>query len=144
MPGIAVNTQAFIEDLFAEFGLAARGGVGAAAFVGAARIEVEADEVVGRLCFEDDRINSRLQRTRIFGIQRPLNSYPADARGVEFRNVKMIAQKKPGAGAVRCPRGDREAHKARALVMEDAILRCETRSGATRMMKTGTDDTFLF
>src|SRR5437773_1346565 len=141
MPGIAVNTQAFIEDFFTEFGLAPRRGVGTAAFIGAARIEVESDEVVCGLCFEDDGINSRLQGAWIFGIKRLLNGFPADARGIEFRNVKMVPKEESGTGAVGSPRGDRETHKARALVMEVAILRCEARSRAVRMMKTGPDDT---
>src|SRR3989442_14674647 len=139
MPGIAVNTQSFIEDPFAEFGLAARRGVGTAAFVGAARIEIEADKVVCRLGFKDDGVNSRLQGARIFRIKRLLNRFPADAGGIEFRNVKMVPQEESGTGAVRSPRGDREAHQARALVMEVAILRCETRSRALRMMKTCPD-----
>src|SRR6266851_364722 len=107
MPGIAVNTQSFIEDPCAEFGLAARRGVGTAAFVDGARIEVEADKVVCRLGFKDDGVNSRLQGARIFRIKRLLNRFPADADGIEFRRVKMIPQEKPGTGAVGSPRSDR-------------------------------------
>src|SRR5439155_1503844 len=85
-----------------------------------------------------------LERARIFGIKRLLNGLPANASGIEFRHVKMIAQEIPGTGAVGSPRGDRETHEARALVMEVAILRCVSRGLAVRMMKTGSDDTFLF
>src|SRR5207247_9065966 len=99
MPGIAGYTQAIIENLFAELGLSAGSGVWAAAFIGAARIEVETDEVVCRLRFEDDRKDTRLKRVRIFGIKRLPTRFPAAAGGIEFRHVKMIPQEKHGTGA---------------------------------------------
>src|SRR6266849_2313738 len=103
MPGIAIDIEALIENRLAEFGLSAGSGIRAAALVGAARIEAEPDEVVRRLRFQDDGINARFKRARVFGGERLLDGFPADTGGIEFGHVKMVAQVITRAAAVGRP-----------------------------------------
>src|SRR5713101_4475501 len=144
MPGIARDIEALIENRLAEFGLAAGSRIWTAALIGAARIEAEFEKVVRRLRFQDDGINARFKRARVFGGQRLLDGFPADAGGIEFGHVKMVAQKITRAAAVGRPRGYGEADQARATVMEIAMLRGGTGGRAARVMKSGSDDSFFF
>src|SRR6266699_6523541 len=84
MPGVAIDADAFIENSLADLGRSAGGRIWAAALIGAARIEIEADEVVGRLGFQDDRIDARLKRARIPRTERLVNCFAANAISIEF------------------------------------------------------------
>src|SRR6266478_2346188 len=144
VPGVAVNVNALIEDFFAQPGLAAGRRVRAAAFVGAASVETEPDEVVGGLGFEDDGINARLEQLRVFGLKRLFDSLAANASGVEFGDIELVAQKIAGAAAVGGAGGNREANQAGAAILEIPILGGEGRGGAAGMVKPRADDAGLF
>src|SRR6266581_168489 len=144
MPGIAIDVEALIKNRLAEFGLPAGSRIRAAALIGAARIEAEPDEVVRRLRFQDDGINARFKRARVFGGERLLDGFLADASGIEFGHVKMVPQEIARAAAVGRPRGYGEADQARATVMEIAMLRGGTGRRAAGVMKPGSDDSFFF
>ena len=112
MPGIAIDIEALIENRLAELGLAAGSRIRTAALIGAARIEAELDQVVRRLRFQDDGINARFKRARVFGGERLLDGFPADAGGIEFGHVKMVPQEITRAAAVGRPCRYGEADQA--------------------------------
>ncbi len=95
MPRIAVDVYALVEDLFAEFRLAAGRGKRTAAFFSTACVETESEEpeqIGDCLRFENRRINAGFEHTRIARIQRFANRFVRDASGVEFRDVEMVSQ----------------------------------------------------
>src|SRR6266576_5148993 len=101
MPGIAVNIEPFVKNLFAEFRLPTGSGIRTAAYGGAARVKAEANPIIRRLGLADDGISSRIERARISRRDCPLDGLASDARGVQLRHVKMIAQEIARAAAVR-------------------------------------------
>src|SRR6185503_7981632 len=101
MPWIADDADPLIENLLAEFCFTLKRGIWAAAFVSASCIEAKANQIVRRLRFENDWINSRFERARRSRCERLLNCLAADARGVEFRHVEVVSQKITGASAIR-------------------------------------------
>src|SRR2546430_437925 len=126
MPRIAIDTDSFVEKLFAKFGLSIEGGIGAAAFIGAAGVKAEVDQVAGGLRFQNHRINARFQSARLPRVQRFLNRFPADAHGIEFGDVEVVAQKITRTASVWSPRRDREADQAGTAIMKIAILSRKT------------------
>src|SRR5260370_34007203 len=64
MPGVAVNIDALVENLFAEPGLAGGEKTGGAAFVGAAWVDTRGKKGVGGPPLKGDRGSDRPKRPR--------------------------------------------------------------------------------
>ena len=95
MPRIAVDVDAFVEDLLADFCLSARRGEWTASFFSTASVEIESEEpeqIGDCLRLENRRIDTGFEHARITRVERFANRFVGDARGVEFRNVEMVAQ----------------------------------------------------
>src|SRR5689334_16345540 len=105
MPRIAVDVYALVADLLAEFRFAAGRGERTPTFFSTACVETECKEpeqIGNCLRLENRRINTGLEHARVASIKCFADRFVCDARGVEFRNVKMVAKKVTGTGAIGC------------------------------------------
>src|SRR6185503_16495989 len=108
MPRIAVDVDAFVEDLFAEFGLAAGSGERTAPFFSTASIEAEREEpeqICDCLWLEYRGINAGFENARVTSVECFANRFVGNTRGIEFRHIEVITKKIPGTRAVRCSGG---------------------------------------
>ena len=146
VPGIAVNIDALDQRLFGpSLRFAVRGGVGAAAFVSAAGIEAEANQIIRGLGFENDWINAGFEGARIFGTQSASAiGFTADSGGIELGDIEMVAQEIAGAAAIGGAGRGREADQAGAVVMEIAVLGGRTTCRPVGMMEAGADHAGFF
>src|SRR5262245_42157235 len=93
MPGIAVNIDPFVEDLLADFRLAAGSRKRTPPFFSTARVEGKrewAHEIGDRLRFENRRIHTGFEHAWIARVERFANSLIRNTRSVEFRHVEMV------------------------------------------------------
>src|ERR1041384_7846074 len=102
MPRIAVDVDAFVEDLFTEFGLAAGRGKRTTTFLSTARVETKRkkpEQIGNGLRFENRRIHAGFEHARISRFDGFANRFVCDAGGIEFRHVEMVPQKVAGAAS---------------------------------------------
>src|SRR2546426_11212917 len=95
MPGVAIDTEALVEDFFADLRFAARGGEGAATLVGKAGVEDKADkteQVSHRLRLEHHGIGADIERARLAPAQGLPDGFASDCRGVEVGDIEAVAQ----------------------------------------------------
>jgi len=95
MPRVAVNVDAIVEDFFSDPCFPVFRRVRTAAFIGAAGIEAEAEQVVGGLGFEDDGVGAGVEQTRVFGGDGFLNGFSANAGRIQLGDVKVVAENYP-------------------------------------------------
>src|ERR1043165_1263514 len=126
MPGITVNVDAFVEDLFAHFRFATRQREWTASFFSTPCVETErkeSEQVSYCLRFEDHWIRAGIECARIASIECFSNRFICDVSGVEFADVEVVAQEVTGTGSIGCSRGGRETHQTPSFVEEVAVLR---------------------
>src|SRR5215472_2623204 len=143
MPRIAVEIETLVEDLFADLCAAVRRRVRAAAFVGAAGIEPELDEIASSLSFENHRINARLECARVARGQGFVDGLASDAIRIELSDIEMGAQKITRTAAIGRSSGNGEANQTGAFVMKVPVASGEPMSAAAGMMESGADH-FMF
>src|SRR6185503_7232409 len=110
MPRIAVDVYAFVEDLLAQFRLSARRGERAAALFSTPCVETESKEpeqIGYGLRLQNRGIHAGLENSWVASVQRFANRFVRYARGVEFRNVEVVAEEVTRARAVGCSGGGR-------------------------------------
>src|SRR5262245_55787945 len=124
MPRVAIDVDALVEDLLTDFGFTSGGGERAATFFSAACVETKSEkpEQIGDcLWLENHWIGAGLEHTRIASVERFTYRFVGDARGVEFRNVEVVAKKVTGTGPIGRSGGGRQTHETRLLVDEVAV-----------------------
>src|SRR2546425_11288631 len=127
MPGVAIDTEALVDDFLADLRFAARGGEGAATLVGKAGVENKADkaeQISHRLRLEHHGIGAGIERARLARAQGLPDGFASDARGVELGDIEVVAQEVARAITLLSASGQREANQACAPLGEVALLSC--------------------
>src|SRR5437870_1078728 len=97
-----------------------------------------------RLRLQNDRIDARLQKLRTFRCKRFLDRLVANARRIEFGDIKMVAKKITGTAAIRSARRDGQTDQTGTAVMKIAVFRADGRCSAIGMMKTRANHSLFF
>ena len=104
MPRIAVDVDAFVEDLLAEFRFAARreNGLRPSSALRASKLKAKNPSRSATACGSRIAGYTPGSSTRGLRASSALRIASPATRGVEFRNVEVIAKKVTGAGSVGC------------------------------------------
>src|SRR6185369_15191302 len=118
MPRIAIDVDALVEDLLADFGFTARRGEWAAAFFSTTRVETErkeAEQIGDCLWLENHGIHAGLKNLWIACVECFADRFVRDACGVEFRDVEVVAKEVTRTRAIGCSRSCGQTHQSRLL-----------------------------